>query len=998
VVYSKDFYRSVFKHSMEAVFLTAPDGTILAANPAACKLFGRTEEEICSVGRQGLVDASSPELSGFLAERARTGRARAELVFIRGDGSRFSGETSSEQFFDDQQNIRTILTVRDLTEYKLAERLLAESEEQYRLLITAMAEGVTLQDENSAIIAHNKSAERILGLTADQLNGRTSLDPRWYAIHEDGSAFPGETHPVVMTLKTGLPQSDVIMGIHKPDGELTWISVNVQPIFKEGKTTPYRVVATMHDITERKANEVKVRRISNLYAALSQCNEAIVRSTSEEELFPKICRSAVQFGGMKMVWIGFVDEASRQVKPVASYGAGEEYLEELRLSTEADDPNGRGPTGTSIRESRPFWCQDFQHDLATIPWHEHGVRFGWGASASLPLYLNGVVIGAFTIYADEVNAFDEAARNLLVEMARDISFALDNFDRERKRRQAQQALISSESHFRAYFERSMVGMAASSPEKGFLEVNEALCAILGYSREELMRLTWGELTHPDDIADNEILFSRVHSGEIDEYTLDKRFIRKDGSFVYVHLATRAVRFADGRLDYMVALIEDITERKKAEERIQQLAYFDQLTGLPNRILFADRFNHALSMAQRYHTQMAVLFLDLDHFKNINDTLGHSIGDALLVEVALRLKSAVREEDTVSRQGGDEFVLVLPDIDADGAAHVAEKLRKAVAHSCQIEQYELNITSSIGIAMYPDDGENFELLYRGADIAMYRAKQDGRNNYRFFALEMQANSARTLLLENALRHALERNQLRLHYQPQTSLQDGRVIGAEALLRWQHPELGAVSPAEFIPVAEASGQILQIGEWVLRTAVQQMKSWVDNGLEPMIISVNLSSVQFRQADLPELVTQILAEEKLPPQYLELELTEGVAMSDPLGAIAMMDDLHQRGIRMSIDDFGTGYSSLSYLKKFKVYKLKIDQSFVRDITDDPEDKAIVAAIISLASSLGMQTIAEGVETAGQLAFLRNQGCNEVQGYYFSKPLPAEQFEAYVRGKSKA
>jgi EAL domain-containing protein (putative c-di-GMP-specific phosphodiesterase class I) len=301
-------------------------------------------------------------------------------------------------------------------------------------------------------------------------------------------------------------------------------------------------------------------------------------------------------------------------------------------------------------------------------------------------------------------------------------------------------------------------------------------------------------------------------------------------------------------------------------------------------------------------------------------------------------------------------------------------------------------------MYPDDGEDFDTLSKCADVAMYRAKRDGRNNYRFFTQEMQTHSARTLQLENALRHALKRDQLYLHYQPQMSLQDGRIIGAEALLRWQHPEFGMVSPAEFIPIAESSGQILQIGEWVLRTAAHQMKSWMDSGLEPMIIGVNLSAVQFRHPNLPELVTQILDSVKLPPQYLELELTEGVAMDDPLGAIAVMDSLHERGIRMSIDDFGTGYSSLSYLKRFRVYKLKIDQSFVRDITDDPEDKAIVSAIISLASSLGLQTIAEGVETEGQLAFLREQGCNEVQGYYFSKPLPAEKFEAFVRGKSQS
>ena len=454
---------------------------------------------------------------------------------------------------------------------------------------------------------------------------------------------------------------------------------------------------------------------------------------------------------------------------------------------------------------------------------------------------------------------------------------------------------------------------------------------------------------------------------------------------------------------MVAIISAVAaqlgvafQRKLAEERIQRLANFDLLTGLPNRALFAERFNYALSLAQRNNGQLALMYIDLDHFKNVNETLGQRVGDALLVEVAKRLKVAVRDGDTVSRQGGDEFILLLPGADANEATHLAEHFLASISQHYLIEQYELVITPSMGIAMYPGDGADFEALSKCADTAMYRAKADGRNNYRFFTPGMQMRSARSLLLENALRRALARGELSLHYQPQVSLQDGHVVGVEALLRWQHAELGMVSPAEFIPVAESSGQILAIGEWVMRTAVAQMRSWIDKGMVPIVVAVNLSAIQFRHASLPELVTRILDEEKLPPQYLELELTEGVTMDDPVAAIAVMDDLHERGIRMSIDDFGTGYSSLSYLKKFKVYKLKIDQSFVRDISDDPEDKAIVSAIINMASSLGMQTIAEGVETAGQLAFLRLQGCNEVQGYYFSKPLQAEQFEAFVQGRS--
>jgi EAL domain-containing protein (putative c-di-GMP-specific phosphodiesterase class I) len=348
-------------------------------------------------------------------------------------------------------------------------------------------------------------------------------------------------------------------------------------------------------------------------------------------------------------------------------------------------------------------------------------------------------------------------------------------------------------------------------------------------------------------------------------------------------------------------------------------------------------------------------------------------------------------------GGDEFILLLEDTNVDSAARVAGKLLETIAEPCQIEQYELAVTSSIGIAMYPADSEDFESLYKCADQAMYRAKQNGRNGYCFFTPEMQKHSSRTLQLENALRHALERNQLQLHYQPQLSLQGGRIIGAEALLRWQHPELGTISPVEFIPVAEASGQIVQIGEWVLRTATRQLKDWMDSGLGPITMAVNLSAVQFRHLHLPELVTQILEETQLPPQYLELELTEGVAMDNPAAAIAVMNNLHEHDILMSIDDFGTGYSSLSYIKRFKVYKLKIDQSFVRDITEDPDDKAIVGAVISMAKALGIQTIAEGVETKEQLAFLRENGCNEIQGYYYSKPLPADQFEVFVRNKKE-
>ncbi|MEN9377230.1 MAG: hypothetical protein RL710_2387 [Pseudomonadota bacterium] len=444
---------------------------------------------------------------------------------------------------------------------------------------------------------------------------------------------------------------------------------------------------------------------------------------------------------------------------------------------------------------------------------------------------------------------------------------------------------------------------------------------------------------------------------------------------------------------VISLEKKAAEQKESEAHIQRLSHFDALTGLPNRVLLNDRSQHVLNIAWRSNQSVALMFLDLDHFKNINDSLGHRAGDEVLIEWARRLKSAMREQDTVSRLGGDEFVLLLPDTDAFGAAEVADKILQATLLPFLIDQHELTVTPSIGIALYPRDGADLDTLSKCADAAMYRAKEDGRNGYRFFTSAIQTHSDRTLLLGNALHRALERNQLELSYQPQISMLTGKTVGAEALLRWQHPELGNVSPAEFIPIAEGNGLILSIGEWVIRTAVKQLATWIEQGMPPITMAVNLSSVQFRNAQLPELVSNILSDAGLAPNLLELELTESVAMTNPLEAIAIMDDLHKRGVRMSIDDFGTGYSSLSYLKRFQVYKLKIDQSFVHDITDDLDDKAIVGAIISMATSLGLKTIAEGVKTAEQLDFLRARGCTEAQGYYFSPPLTAKVFEKHVR-----
>ncbi len=484
----------------------------------------------------------------------------------------------------------------------------------------------------------------------------------------------------------------------------------------------------------------------------------------------------------------------------------------------------------------------------------------------------------------------------------------------------------------------------------------------------------------------------LHSTELEVY-------RKDGSKRWVLANVRAVSNADGRVVLHEGTAEDITERKLAEARVQFLAYYDALTELPNRTLLRDRILVALASARRHHEKVALLFLDIDHFKTINDSLGHSIGDLLLKEVAQRLKKWTRAPDTVARLGGDEFLVLMTAITETAAAvMVAERIVKSMAAEFVVQGHSLSVTCSLGISIFPDNGEDIEALFKNADLAMYSAKEHGRNTTRVFTKEMNVQAMERMTLESSLRLAVERNEFFLVYQPQEDLRTGEIIGCEALLRWRHPELGLIAPNRFIPVAESSGLILPIGEWVLKTACAQARLWQDQGLLLLPVAVNVSAVQFRQKGFLRVIETVLLETGLAPQYLELELTESLILSNTNVVLSMLRQLKEMGVRLSIDDFGTGYSSLSYLKQFPVYKLKIDGSFVRDVIEDRDDAAIVSSILSMAKNLGLKVVAECVENEEQVSFLRAHKCDEIQGYYFSQPLPANEFAEKLRSEFKA
>ncbi|GAB4293720.1 MAG: hypothetical protein Kow0096_09510 [Thiohalomonadaceae bacterium] len=732
------------------------------------------------------------------------------------------------------------------------------------------------------------------------------------------------------------------------------------------------------------------RRLSDFYATLSRANTAIVHSRSLDELLPRICAIAVENSGLKAAWIGFADE-QRHIRPVASANMPEDYLANLHISLDPAVPQGQGPTATAMRKGEHYLCNDFLHDPHTAAWHEHARAAGFLASAAFPLRREGQVIGALNLYGGEANLFSDDLVQLLDEMALDISFALDNFLREERRHQAEEQLRLAA----LVFDNSRELIVITDAEGHIISVNRAFTKVTGYRPDEVIgkhvrTIKSGRYEQPFYAA----MWQAIKETGNWQGELWNR--RKNGELYLALSSISAVHDAQGNVTKYISVSTDITEYKQAEDRIRYLAYYDPLTELPNRTLLRDRGEQILSKAERNHAPAAFLFVDLDHFKTINDSLGHLSGDSLLQEATQRLRAALRHTDTVGRLGGNEFLIILGHTDATSAAHIARNLLMRLSQPFVIDGHTLNITASIGIALYPGDGTNFDDLLKDSDVAMYKAKELGRNRYHFFTPELNQAAMERLTLESALRTALEQNQLSLYYQPQIDLASGKVIGVEALLRWQHPQMGFISPARFIPIAEESGLISQIGTWVLREACRQNKAWQEAGLPPMVMAVNVSTRQFSLGDILAAVQHALAESRLQAEHLEVEITESLLAQDLENTLWVLEELNRLGVQIAVDDFGTGYSSLAYLKRFPLHKLKLDQSFVRELEHDADDRAIASGVVNLGHSLGLVVIAEGVETGAQLDILRRLGCDEIQGYLYSRPLPPEELAAWLRQRS--
>ncbi|MDQ3549566.1 MAG: EAL domain-containing protein [Chloroflexota bacterium] len=566
-------------------------------------------------------------------------------------------------------------------------------------------------------------------------------------------------------------------------------------------------------------------------------------------------------------------------------------------------------------------------------------------------------------------------------------------------RSAENALRQSEARFRSAFDDASVAMAMMDLDGHYTRVNTAFCQMLDYEEAELLGLHSADVTCLDDRHLHLPFARQLLTGEIDSFRIEKRYQRRDGQPVWTILNLSRVYAGDEGRQHYLAQMQDITERKRLEAQLRYDALHDSLTGLPNRALLLDRLEQSLAQSRRRGRATAILFLDLDNFKIVNDSLGHGEGDRLLVDTAARIAGCVRDEDTVSRFGGDEFAILLPDVTgvAD-AVEVAGRIAAAFAEPFRLAGREIAITTSTGIVLSQGTLDTPDDLLRHADVAMYRAKQLGKNRYDVFDVGMHAAALRRLQTEEALREAIHGEQLCVAYQPKVSLASGEIVGCEALVRWQDPARGLVMPSEFIPLAEETGLIVPLGRWFMREACRQAAAWdvpdvgPSSDLTPFVISVNLSALEFEQPDLVNGIAAILAETGLPAQRLMIELTETVIMDNAESSVERLQQLKQLGICIAIDDFGTGYSSLAYLQRFPVDVLKIDRSFVDGLGRQPEAAAIVAATIGLAHALGIRVVGEGVENEAQLRHLRDLACDFAQGYYFARPLPPEQMTDYL------
>lgn len=1100
----------------------------------------------------------------------------------------------------------------------------AQSWEKLRILFDLANDCLLVLDLNGYIIDINRTGHERLGYTKQEMLGRRISE-------FDSPEFAGKVPERIAELKRHHSAVFESAHIHK-NGTVMPVEVNSRLIRLDGENY---FISVIRDITERKEKEKHIHFLTRICSALFQTNQALVEYKTEKDLFNRICRIAVESGGMAMTWIGQMDEADGIIRPQASYGNGQQYLDSLRIPLPPDAPENSGPAAFAMRENRPVIIQDLATDPLSVSWYDKTKQYCWKSAAAFCILRNKKTYAVATFYHHEKNAFSKEIVGLLTEMTNDISYALDRLDFEEERQKAFYALADSANRYHTILQTSLDGFWIIDMEGRIIDVNEAYLQRSGYTRDEILKLRAQDLevmdnneptephqgryatkhrakdgtvwsmevssvympqddgryfcfmhditqrkhaekalrasneqllnaqrlamlgsweldlvnnklhwsdeiyrifeidpkkfgasyeaflnaVHPDDretvnnayvesvknnepyeithrlllkdghikyvtergqtyyaddgtplrslgtvqditekqraeeelriaakvfdaqqaiiVTDPDTNIIRINEAftEITGYTYEdvkgknprilqsslhpKNFYqdmwdkinregswqgeiwdqRKTGEIYPKWLTISSVKNNKSEITHYVGSFTDITEYKQAQEKILNLAFYDQLTGLPNRRSILERLEHSLAVSARSERYGAILYLDLDHFKTINDTQGHDSGDEVLQEIANRIQATVRHEDSIARIGGDEFVVILENISKDkeqAASHarmVGSKLLEVMARPYIVRGMEFHASVSIGVTLFCHLHESVHDLLKRADMAMYEAKKAGRNTLRFYDPVMQEMLEQRTQLEYHMRHALKKNEFRLYFQRWVD-QAEHTKGAEILLRWDHPQHGLITPMNFIPLAEETGLIVPIGKWVLEEACRRLKIWQEHDkTKDLKLSVNISAREFKEPDFIDNIKQLLTQTAIDPSLLVLEITESTLLENMEEFIDKMNKLREFGISFALDDFGTGYSSLSHLKRLPINELKIDQSFVKDLGVDKNDEAIVQTIIQMGKTLGMEVIAEGVETQAQREMLEHYGCHNYQGYLFGKPGPLKAFEQELK-----
>jgi diguanylate cyclase (GGDEF)-like protein/PAS domain S-box-containing protein len=953
-------------------------------------------------------------------------------------------------------------SVRYAIERAAAQAAIGRREAEQRALVEALGEGVVVHNAAGEVTDLNPAAERILGVAADQFRGRTPVDPRWGATREDGRPFAGEDHPAMVTLRTGEPVHGVVMGVTHPARGRRWIEINAAPLRLPGSDVPYAAVASFRDITERRVAEDATRRLTAIVdssddaiigrlvdGTIVSFNPAAERLTGYpaaeaigrhptftappdrvaqiNDVLARVARgeSVPPYETVVVRKDGTTVECSLTVSPIrdvngiviGSSAIAKDITEQVRLRRAAEDDRRRLAEAQAVAG-----LGSFEHVVEgdRISWSDELYRI-CGVPVGTPL-TSASVFGM--VHDDDRAAFDAKVREAKerdapVEVTyrvvrpdgelrtvtarfrarrdgdgnavRLLGTALDVTDRAR----ADDERRAAERRFELGFDGATAGTAIAGLDGRLVRVNAALCALLGRSENELVG------HHPDEFLParppGQGPFAEALAGP-QRTGAEIRFTRPSGEIVDALVDVAVVCGESGEPEYVFAQLLDITRRKRAERALAHQALHDGLTGLPNRALLLDRLDHALLQHDRRLGAVAVLMVDLDHFKLVNDGLGHSAGDTLLVDVAARLSAAVRPGDTVCRLGGDEFVVCCEDVAGpDDAMEVADRVLAAFATAFVVERRELFVTASVGVTL-SGPGATADSLLRDADAAMYRAKERGRARAELFDAALRQRAATRLGVATALRYGMLHGQLVVHYQPIVSLADERLVGFEALVRWNDPQRGLVPPAEFIPIAEETGLIVPLGTEVLRQATEQLARWTAAypAAADVTMAVNVSARQLLDPGFVPTVGELLAASGIAAARLHLEITESVLMEDLDDAIEVLRALADLGVTLEIDDFGTGYSSLSYLKRLPVDTLKVDRGFVSGLGTDADDLSIVTAIAALGHALGLRLHAEGVENAEQRAAVRELGCDVAQGFLWSPPLPALAAERWLRERT--